>query len=422
MKTLHIAVVNKVATYSRRDGAIVCGNKDYQIKFTFDNEWDGITTKTARFVWGGAYYDQEFTGTTCPVPMIKGAKEVLVGVYAGDLETTTPALIPCLRSILCATDAPHPESGQNYSSEAVQAAEEAKASAKVAVAVAESIPEDYTTLAHRVEWNTRRINNIEHGIAPLPFVTDDAVVYQREVPANALPYATLDRLGGMSYRVGDEVLHAASTAVVSESADGAKLSRVSIPEAVQALDGYGWGIDGEHNNHFRYEDDGSVTWSKCIVRLVLDGTENWYDFVEMGNASDKNYFRLKLGDTDLGIPYICISNKYQTTQIGSSNNNIGISTMASSSGITKYSGFNLAIRPEGFNNLRTNGFKALLAEWYAAGDPLVVYYTLTAPETTDITDLFTFDNLIRVEAGGTITFVNEGEMAVPSSITYQVKE
>lgn len=136
MKTLHIAVVNKVATYTLRDGALVCGNKDYQISFTFDSEWDGITTKTARFIWGGLYYDQEFTGSTCQVPMITGTDEVQVGVYAGDLYTTTPAAIPCQRSILCGTDSPHPESGQNYSSEAKAAAEEAKASADGAKASA----------------------------------------------------------------------------------------------------------------------------------------------------------------------------------------------------------------------------------------------------------------------------------------------
>lgn len=101
MKNLRITVKDKIATYQTRDGAIVCGNKDYQITFKFDPEWDTHSTKTARFVWNGESHDQTFTGNICPVPPISDATRVLVGVYAGDL-STTPTVIPCKRSILCA--------------------------------------------------------------------------------------------------------------------------------------------------------------------------------------------------------------------------------------------------------------------------------------------------------------------------------
>ena len=102
MKNLNISVVDKIAKYLQRDGAIVCGNSDYQITFTFDAEWDAYETKTARFIWNGKYWDQPIkSDNTCEVPKITNAVFVLVGVYAGDLSTTTPASIPCKRSILC---------------------------------------------------------------------------------------------------------------------------------------------------------------------------------------------------------------------------------------------------------------------------------------------------------------------------------
>lgn len=101
MKNLNISVTNKIAKYLQRDGVIVCGNSDYQISFTFDSEWDKYEAKTARFIWNGKYWDQPFTGNVCPVPIIQNAVFVIVGVYAGDLRTTTPASIPCKRSILC---------------------------------------------------------------------------------------------------------------------------------------------------------------------------------------------------------------------------------------------------------------------------------------------------------------------------------
>lgn len=106
MRVLHISILDKKATYQNRDGDIICGNSDYVIEFAFDAEWAAHEEKIARFIWNGAYKDVTFTGTTCPVPIITGASEVEVGVYAGELSTTTPAIIGCQKSILCQSTSP----------------------------------------------------------------------------------------------------------------------------------------------------------------------------------------------------------------------------------------------------------------------------------------------------------------------------
>lgn len=152
MKTLHINVANKVATYSRRDGDIVCGNSDYQVKFAFDSEWADVGPKTARFIWGGGSYDVGFTGDTCAVPKIRNAHEVQVGVYAGDLRTTTAAVIPCLRSILCGDEPQHPEREEDYASEAKEAAERASEDADRAEAAA--VRAESTATADQVKLAT----------------------------------------------------------------------------------------------------------------------------------------------------------------------------------------------------------------------------------------------------------------------------
>lgn len=85
---------------------IVCGNADYQIAFKFDEDWAKFDTKTARFIWGGQFADVVFTGDLCPAPVITGADVCAVGVFAGDLRTTTPALITCDKSILCGGGVP----------------------------------------------------------------------------------------------------------------------------------------------------------------------------------------------------------------------------------------------------------------------------------------------------------------------------
>lgn len=44
----------------------------------------------------------------------------------------------------------------------------------------------------------KRVTNLEQGILPSPFVTDDGVAYQKSVPSNALPYAEVEKIGGMT--------------------------------------------------------------------------------------------------------------------------------------------------------------------------------------------------------------------------------
>lgn len=133
MKILNVNITDKVAVYSQRGGAIVCDNKNhYQIKFTFDAEWSGHSTKTARFVYNGGYYDVSFTGDTVTVPELRNATSLSVGVYAGDLSTTTPAVIPCTLSILSLTDTPSEDSDRDFANEAKEAADRAEAAAATA--------------------------------------------------------------------------------------------------------------------------------------------------------------------------------------------------------------------------------------------------------------------------------------------------
>lgn len=101
---IEISIINKRPTVYGAP-TIICGNSGYTINFTFDEEWNAYAIKTARFVYAQSgkakYQDVVFTGTTVEVPILSNVREVLVGVYAGDLKTTTPARIICDKSILC---------------------------------------------------------------------------------------------------------------------------------------------------------------------------------------------------------------------------------------------------------------------------------------------------------------------------------
>ena len=105
MKTFEISVKDKIAALTN-DAMYVCGNSDYVVNFHFDAEWDAYDTKTARFAYKGTYQDQVFQGTECSVPIIHDAHIIMVGVFAGNLHTTTPACIGAKRSILSGSGVP----------------------------------------------------------------------------------------------------------------------------------------------------------------------------------------------------------------------------------------------------------------------------------------------------------------------------
>lgn len=101
MPNIAITVHKKLA-HAPRTAYIVCGNKDYVAQFDFDSEWDSSETKTARFVReDGTYTDVSFTGTDCPIPALYRTGSVSIGVFAGDLITSSGASVWC-RS--CITD------------------------------------------------------------------------------------------------------------------------------------------------------------------------------------------------------------------------------------------------------------------------------------------------------------------------------
>lgn len=116
MKIL-INVANKIAT-AADNYTIVCGNSDYVVSFTFDEEWQAHTVKTARFsiVQQGMKknIDVVFEGNECNMPVLSNTHIVEIGVFAGDLRTTTPCMLLCLKSILCEGGTPEEPAEEVY--------------------------------------------------------------------------------------------------------------------------------------------------------------------------------------------------------------------------------------------------------------------------------------------------------------------
>ena len=112
-RVIHVSVKDKIAV-AETDVLYICGNSDFAIQFEFDAEWEAFPEKTARFIYANQYRDILFRGSLCPIPVISGALAISVGVFAGDLHTTTPAVITARRSILCNSGSPADPSDEVY--------------------------------------------------------------------------------------------------------------------------------------------------------------------------------------------------------------------------------------------------------------------------------------------------------------------
>lgn len=103
-KEIVIKIRNKIA--ERISGEYVCGNSDFVAVFDFDEEWNAYDTKTARIDIGDEYFDVVFSGNQCAIPILSNIHSFYIGVFAGNLKTSTPAYVPARKSVLCGDGSP----------------------------------------------------------------------------------------------------------------------------------------------------------------------------------------------------------------------------------------------------------------------------------------------------------------------------
>lgn len=151
---INVSVKNHVAKQTDKT-VYVCGNDDFVINFDFDSEWDQYDVKTARFTYGGNYVDVVFTSNTCAVPIITNVWRFKVGVFAGDLSTTTPVLISASKSILCETGTPAAPTDDVYN-QIIEVVNEATTASNEAKAAAEAVTPD-DTVVNGKPWTSKHI-------------------------------------------------------------------------------------------------------------------------------------------------------------------------------------------------------------------------------------------------------------------------
>lgn len=99
MPEIVVTVKNKMAV---GDGSvIVCNNSDYVVRFVLDSEWDALALRTMRIVYDSyTHTDIAFSGDTVALPTIIDRTSIGIGLYSGDIHTSTCAMFDCERSVM----------------------------------------------------------------------------------------------------------------------------------------------------------------------------------------------------------------------------------------------------------------------------------------------------------------------------------
>lgn len=176
-----------------------------------------------------------------------------------------------------------------------------------------------------------------------------------------------------------------------------------IPEAVQALDGYGFGVNDTVYNY--------IDWKKkqFVKRAgVVDlGTLDW-----IKSSSSPGGFYV----TNPNIPRY--NDSRSVSMVCDKYNFAGARSEAPFYGSDKQLTCYLSNRTQEFYVFDTVYTDTDAATFKAAMSGVMLVYELAEPIVTDIFDFITSDNLLPVEANGTVTMVNEYDYDVPSEITF----
>lgn len=181
----------------------------------------------------------------------------------------------------------------------------------------------------------------------------------------------------------------------------------AIPSEVQALEGYGWGINSSVYNYIDFENKkyvqkvGKVTISSVQSLGYNETYGSYYGF----NNSIVNLVK-KPSNNSEAITML-LSNPYDTN---SSVNSIIAGNIINA----------INVRIDGQLVINTGDTTMEDMNTTLSNNPIDVYYPLATPVETDISS-YIDDGYINVEPNGTLTFTNTYAQDVPSSVTYLLK-
>ena len=252
--------------------------------------------------------------------------------------------------------------------------------------------------ARNIETTEKRITNLEKGLPSERFLKDDSEAFVKYVPYNACPYALVDE-------VGDQV-----TAI---SVKGKNLWDSSL-----------W-VDGSTNTGItaKYLPD-----EDCYL---INGT------LSAGKSATVSvkYDKVLLPNTMYTLQGIHISGsiqnaKYATAYVGyqSTQNWLDVNLINSGSSVKSKASLDNHLIGRLWFYFSTNGSTDVVVNDYRIKIQLeksniaTEYKPYSPSNTLTISQILNSDGFIEVEQNGSLTFVNDGDNDVPSTVIYQLKE
>lgn len=310
------------------------------------------------------------------------------------------------------------------------------------------------------------MSNVEHGMPLAPFVTDDSVALTKNVPTNALPYAEIKEIGGVT-RKSKNLFQPYNSAVQTyngitmqylEDEDCFVFNGTLNGLAAEFLSPHSfnirantkyylklWHISGSAEN-FEYgsisafaghlRSDGSrYNWIVAILgdsaSAEADGSLSYdvagFTWFYMQGKSDAQAtytdFKIRVALVEGEPiseyePYFEGIRSAPVTEVRSVGKNlVDVDTCKIPDAVLALPGYGQG-NPD--NAEEYNRVDLSEGTYHHVGDVTDgAWVALASPETIDIPSV---DNYVKVEGGGTVTAVNEYGFKVPSTVIYQTKE
>jgi hypothetical protein len=284
-------------------------------------------------------------------------------------------------------------------------------------------------------------------------VTDTDAAYSKDVPAGALPYAEVAKIGGLTRKCKNllpypyyDTTKTVHGVTFTDNGDGSITAKGTATanavfylvygERLGALvSGHTYSGYKTSGNYWQmcnyYDSEGvskkflGVTGGVSQTNTYPDGTvkDVIYIVVIKGTTIDETiYPMLNEGDTALPPePYFEGLRSAPVTEIESVVDGVDVRhVLTVPEAVQVLDGYGES-NPD--NGAEYNYIEFENREFVACGhivnDVWVAYDTV---QKTDISDILPADNYIEVEGGGTLTFKNEYGYDVPSEVTYQIEE
>ena len=231
--------------------------------------------------------------------------------------------------------------------------------------------------------------------------TDSSTAYAKAVPVGR-HHAKILEVDGATIVDDGALVSAAVTSIVSKDADGVTLDAYNIPAAVQALTGYGWSA----REAFCYIDFERKAFVQRVASVDL-GNQSWGRFATAGHElfyTSLAGVKLPPTENDIGnvlCPLYAADTMYLLYR---HTTDMTMALQPSNGRLYVYDSARLSMTA---------------AQFKTAMSGVMLQYELATPIETNIS-AYLADAVLDVAGGGTLTFSNQHEIPVPSTVVFTI--